>query len=144
MTKRFRGIPDPLPFSLGALADDQLLTENEVAALRRESISGAQKKRLSGRDGLEWVYVDGRPRCRVGSLKRKLAGSAVRLPSVSELAGMRKTKPKPPALRENDRAEVKPARSIHRAGSAHDLRVSVPNKRRLSTPKHGARAEVTE
>ena len=140
MTKRFRGIPDPPPFSLSALADDQLLTENEVAALRRESISGAQKKRLSGRDGLDWVYVDGRPRCRAGSLKRKLAGSAVRLPSVSELTGMGKTKAKPPALRENDRAKVKP----YRAGSAHDLRASVPNKRRLSPPKHVARAEVTD
>ena len=81
--KRFRGIPPPLPFSLSTLTDDQLLTENETAAFKRESIIGTQKKRLAGKDGLEWRYIDGRPRCVVGSLKKKLAGSDMRIPSVA-------------------------------------------------------------
>jgi hypothetical protein len=82
--KRFRGIPPPVGFSLSTLADDQLLTEIETAAFKRQSIIGTQKKRLAGKDGLEWRYIDGRPRCVVGSLKKKLAGSDMRLPAVAE------------------------------------------------------------
>jgi hypothetical protein len=83
-TRRFRGIPPPPSFSLAALADDVQLTEIETASALRESIIGVSKKRLAGTDGLDWRYVDGRPRCIVGSLKKKLAGSDKRLPSVHD------------------------------------------------------------
>ena len=81
-TKRFRGVPQPLSFSISALADDTLLTEIETAAALRESIIGVSKKRLAGTDDLEWRYISGRPRCVAGSLKKKMAGSSMRLPGV--------------------------------------------------------------
>jgi hypothetical protein len=31
---------------------------------------------------LAWVYINGRPRCVAGSLKKKMAGSSMRLPGV--------------------------------------------------------------
>ena len=80
--KRFRGVPQPLNFSISALADDTLLTEIETAAALRESIIGVSKKRLVGTDDLAWVYISGRPRCVAGSLKKKMAGSSMRLPGV--------------------------------------------------------------
>ena len=82
--KRFRGVPPPPNFSLSALADDVVLTEIETAAVKRKSIIATQKKRLNGSDGLTWVYVDGRPRCVAGSLKKKMAGSSMRLPGVPQ------------------------------------------------------------
>ena len=60
---RIRGVPAPLTFSVMALADDTHLTANEVSAAKRESRSATEKGRLLGRDGLTWVYVNGRPRC---------------------------------------------------------------------------------
>ena len=85
MSKRFRGVPPPPSFSLARLADDVQLTEIEhLLAVLRESIIGVSKKRLAETDGLEWRYVDGRPRCVVGSLKEKLKGTDKRLPSVND------------------------------------------------------------
>ena len=82
---RIRGVPAPLTFSVMALADDTHLTANEVSAAKRESRSATEKGRLLGRDGLTWVYVNGRPRCLAGSLKKVLQGdSTVRLPAVKQ------------------------------------------------------------
>jgi hypothetical protein len=105
--KRFRGVPPPLSFSIGALADDALLTEIEVAAASRESIIGVSKKRLAASDGLEWRYINGRPRCTVGSLKKKLAGSDMRLPSVLERVRAGKaTRPAKPVSRPRGRPRL--------------------------------------
>jgi hypothetical protein len=82
--KGSRGMPPPPTFSLTALPDDVQLTQKEVAALRRCSITNIEKGRLSGTDGLDWVYISGGwPRCIAGSLKKKMAGdSSVRRPQV--------------------------------------------------------------
>ena len=82
-----RGVP-PLPtFSLTALADDVLLTQKEVAAWKRESVTWTEKQRFEKRDGLEWKYIGGRPRCTVKSLKKVMQGDdSVRRPPVKQHA----------------------------------------------------------
>ena len=82
-----RGVP-PLPtFSLTALADDVLLSQKEVAAWKRESVTWVEKNRYEERDGLEWRYVNGKPLCVAGSLKKVMKGNpAVRRPPVKQHA----------------------------------------------------------
>jgi hypothetical protein len=83
--KMAASVPAPLvDFSLSAIADDHLLTQLEVAALRRRSISAVEKGRYDNSDGLQWRYVDGAPFCVAGSLKKKLEGDTVRKTSVRE------------------------------------------------------------
>ena len=78
-----RGMPEPVTFSLAALADDALLTQKEVAGVQRKSVVAIEKGRLSGADTLEWLYIDGFPRCTAGSLKKKMnSDPTVRRPPV--------------------------------------------------------------
>ena len=65
---RLRGMPPPATFSLDALPDDtvltqaevaairrqSLLTQAEVAAIRRQSLVYIERKRNAGTDGLTW------------------------------------------------------------------------------------------
>jgi hypothetical protein len=78
-------LPPPPTFSLAALAEDAHLTQKEVASVLRKSLSWVEKGRLDGFDQLEWTYVEGRPRCLAGSLKRKVAGSPDRAPQLERL-----------------------------------------------------------
>ena len=79
---RLRGTPPPATFSLDALPNDTVLTQAEVAAIRRQSLVYIERKRNAGTDGLTWRYIDGRPRCTAGSLKKVMAGDpATRLRS---------------------------------------------------------------
>ena len=82
-----RGVPALPAFSLTKLADDVLLTQKEVAAWKRESVTWTEKQRFEGRDGLEWRYINGRPRCTAGSLKKAMEGDpTVRRPPVRQTA----------------------------------------------------------
>jgi hypothetical protein len=77
----FRGVPPPLPgISLGELADDQLLTEYETAAILRLSTSTLEKWRTrADSHPLEWETMGGRLiRYRAGAVKRFLLNSTVR------------------------------------------------------------------
>src|SRR5262245_49673929 len=81
----FRGTPPPATFSVGALADDALLTEYETAAIGRWSTNTLGRWRQQPGHALEWELVAGKyVRYRVGSVKRFMA------------AGPRRTKSKPP------------------------------------------------
>ena len=87
---RLRGMPPPATFSLDAPPDDTVLTQAEVAAIRRQSLVYTERKRNAGTDGLTWKYIDGRPRCLAGSLKKVMAGDpTVRHPPVKQSAGER-------------------------------------------------------
>jgi hypothetical protein len=87
-----RGVP-PLPtFKLSELDDDVLLTQREVAAVLREAVITTETRRLSGNDDLVWVYLQGRPRATVRSLRQVLRGGprqrrpAVRSTAIGEIA----------------------------------------------------------
>jgi hypothetical protein len=71
---RMRGTPPPPTFSLNALADTTLLTQQEVAGFLRRSIPAVEKGRYENSDGLTWRYLDGWPRATAGSLKKVMAG----------------------------------------------------------------------
>jgi hypothetical protein len=87
--KKSRGVPAPPTFSLAELADDVLLTQKEVAAWTRQSITWTEKNRYEERDGLEWRYVNGKPLCVAGSLKKAVKGDpTIRRPPVKQHAVM--------------------------------------------------------
>lgn len=84
--KRERGMPAPVTFDFWKLADSTLITQIEVAAIERRSVVAIETGRLAESDGLEWRYINGgRPRCVVGSLKKKMLGNPlVRRPAVQK------------------------------------------------------------
>jgi hypothetical protein len=82
--KKQRGVPPPPTFSLSELPDDGLLTQKEVAAWTRQSVTWAEKLRYEGRDRLEWVYFNGKPRCTVKSLKQVLQNNSTERRRVAE------------------------------------------------------------
>ena len=102
-------LPPPPTFSLAELADDAHLTQVEVASVRRQSLSWTEKCRLEGTDGLEWTYIDGRPRCLAGSLKKKMIGSPDKPPQDERLRPKKAAAPvkaKPARLRASDEARA--------------------------------------
>jgi hypothetical protein len=69
----FRGVPPPPTFSLGALADDCLLTEFEVAAVLRVSTNSVEGWRRQPNHALAWeVLPGGFVRYRAGHIRRYL------------------------------------------------------------------------
>lgn len=82
--KKQRGVPPPATFSLDDLPDDGLLMQKEVAAWTRQSVTWVEKLRYEERDGLEWVYFNGKPRCTVKSLKQVLQNNSTERRRVSE------------------------------------------------------------
>jgi hypothetical protein len=98
--RKARGVPPPATFSLAELPDDGWLTQQEVAAVKRQSVGWTEKERYSGRDKLEWDYLNGWPRCRVGSLKKALASNSdVRRPPVPRVPKMQTAERSPAAAR---------------------------------------------
>ena len=82
--KKQRGVPPPATFSLAELPDDSLLTQKEVSAVRRQSVTWTEKLRYEKRDDLEWIYDNGRPRCTVKSLKQVMQNNSTERRRVAE------------------------------------------------------------
>ena len=72
--RKARGVPAPPTLSLAKLPDDVLLTQKEVAAWTRQSLTWVEKLRYEERDNLDLRYVNGKPRATAGSLKKVVAG----------------------------------------------------------------------
>jgi hypothetical protein len=93
-----RSMPPPPTFALSMLDDAALLNQREIASVLRLSVIAVEKNRVTGRDGLEWVYVNGRPRATVGSLRRRLKqGKPLRRPEFTRAALDQKSAKEVPA-----------------------------------------------
>ena len=73
--KRFRGVPPPLPFDLGALPDNTLLNETETAAACRRAKSTLEVWRKQPDHPLRWRRVAGRILYELGSIRAFLKGA---------------------------------------------------------------------
>ena len=137
--KKRNGVPPPPKFDLWALADSTVITQNEVGAVERRSITAIEKGRYSGTDGLDWIYVNGFPRCRVGSLKRKMAGDpTVRRPAVRQPKAASKVKASVlPSLRKPPvpRTRLLALRPGEPREDADAPRQTTPAERKLREPK---------
>jgi hypothetical protein len=104
----FRGVPPPPTFSLGALADDCLLTEFEVAAVLRVSTNSVEGWRRQPNHALAWeVLPGGFVRYRAGHIRRYLTMGSPR----------KGRRAKPPA-RASQRRASKPNDALTTEGAA--------------------------